>query len=122
MRCTGRPLGREEDSMVAIGVKGTTASSISREGSTHVREIPCFEDMAATERHSRRRRAEHARLQSARATPAPATTPGAIIEFAHVTKRYDGGTVALDDVSFSVVPGEFLFLVGQSGSGKSTTM
>jgi cell division transport system ATP-binding protein len=78
--------------------------------------------MAATERHSRRRREAHARLQTARATPAPATTPGAIVEFAHVTKAYEGGTVALDDVSFSVVPGEFLFLVGQSGSGKSTTM
>jgi len=77
--------------------------------------------MAATERHIRRRRRdEHAR--SASAAPAAATTPGAIVEFANVSMRYESGTTALDRVSFSVVPGEFLFLVGASGSGKSTTM
>ena len=78
--------------------------------------------MAATERHIRRRRrdaAEHAQRAS---MPAPARTPGAIVEFANVTKEYPGHTRALDSVSFSVVPGEFLFLVGASGSGKSTTM
>ena len=78
--------------------------------------------MAATERHIRRRRDAHARQVAASATPAPATHPGAIVEFAHVSKYYAGGTTALDDVSFSVMPGEFLFLVGASGSGKSTTM
>jgi cell division transport system ATP-binding protein len=78
--------------------------------------------MAATERNIRRRRDAHARHAAANAAPAPATTPGAIVEFANVSKHYDGGTTALDQVSFSVVPGEFLFLVGASGSGKSTTM
>jgi cell division transport system ATP-binding protein len=78
--------------------------------------------MAATERNIRRRRDAHARHSAASAAPAPATKPGAIVEFANVSKHYDGGTKALDQVSFSVVPGEFLFLVGASGSGKSTTM
>jgi cell division transport system ATP-binding protein len=78
--------------------------------------------MAATERHIRRRRDAHARQAAASAAPAPATNPAAIVEFSRVSKHYDGGTTALDDVSFSVVPGEFLFLVGASGSGKSTTM
>ncbi len=44
----------------------------------------------------------------------------AIIEFVDVTKEYAGGYKALDGVSFSVDPGEFVFVVGPSGAGKST--
>jgi cell division transport system ATP-binding protein len=75
--------------------------------------------MAATERHIRRR-AERA----AASTPAP-TPParsGAIIDFRGVSKRYSSGDIGLDGVSFAIEPGEFVFLVGASGSGKSTTM
>ena len=53
---------------------------------------------------------------------AASATPGAIVEFRDVSKRYDSGDVGLDRVSFAVQPGEFVFLVGASGSGKSTTM
>jgi len=48
--------------------------------------------------------------------------PGAVIEFQNVSKIYPSGDTGLDDVSFAIQPGEFVFLVGQSGSGKSTTI
>lgn len=42
------------------------------------------------------------------------------IEFINVTKTYDGNNNVLDDVSFSIDPGEFVFIIGHSGAGKST--
>ena len=75
--------------------------------------------MAATERHVRRR----AQREAASAPgPTPPANEGAIIDFRGVTKRYSSGDIGLDGVSFAVQPGEFVFLVGASGSGKSTTM
>jgi cell division transport system ATP-binding protein len=48
----------------------------------------------------------------------PAGKP--IIELRDVTKVYPGGHMALDRVSLAVDRGEFVFLVGPTGCGKST--
>jgi len=45
-----------------------------------------------------------------------------MLEVRHLTKIYDDGTKALKDVSFSVPDGEFLVVIGLSGSGKSTML
>lgn len=45
-----------------------------------------------------------------------------MIKFNAVTKRFGDGTVALDDVTFTVDHGEFVFITGHSGSGKTTLM
>ncbi|MDQ2052230.1 ABC transporter ATP-binding protein [Natronolimnohabitans sp. A-GB9] len=45
-----------------------------------------------------------------------------MITFEHVTKQYADGTVAIEDVSFTVEEGTTTVLVGPSGCGKTTTM
>jgi cell division transport system ATP-binding protein len=45
-----------------------------------------------------------------------------VIRFQHVFKSFPNGALALKDVSFHVSKGEFVFLTGHSGAGKSTIM
>ena len=45
-----------------------------------------------------------------------------MIRFQHVFKSFPNGALALKDVSFHVSKGEFVFLTGHSGAGKSTVM
>ncbi len=43
-----------------------------------------------------------------------------MIEAAHLSKQYGRGVYALRDLSISIDKGEFIFLTGASGAGKST--
>jgi cell division transport system ATP-binding protein len=67
-----------------------------------------------------------------RPIPAPArpvsaqgiNTPGAntVVDFRRVTKTYDSGDTGLELATFAIDRQEFVFLVGSTGSGKSTIM
>jgi cell division transport system ATP-binding protein len=63
-------------------------------------------------------------------TPTQRPAPGArrrppepdvpVVEFDDVSKVYDGGSVGLEQASMRIGRGEFVFLVGPTGCGKST--
>ena len=70
--------------------------------------------MAATERHIRRRTEPATPRQRVVGDP----VPGAVIDFRSVSKKYPSGDMGLEDATFAIHPGEFVFLVGSTGSGK----
>ena len=45
-----------------------------------------------------------------------------MIDFNNVKKSYPNGTLALDGVDLHIEDGEFVFIVGHSGAGKTTMM
>ncbi|MGH2878799.1 MAG: cell division ATP-binding protein FtsE [Solirubrobacteraceae bacterium] len=90
-------------------------------------------DLDRRERHERqsvRRRALPQRMRSAGAAqpaalptrPPTAPNPNTVVEFRGVTKRYDSGDTGLERATFAIDRQEFVFLVGSTGSGKSTIM
>src|ERR1700677_1854086 len=58
---------------------------------------------------------------AADAVPDIRNKPGPYISFSHVDKSF-GNFVVLENVSFSVLPGETLCILGRSGVGKSVSL
>ena len=85
--------------------------------------------MSASERQIRarhlpaaRRRAQAQPIQApARSADQPPDSRN-VIEFRNVCMHYPAGDIGLDGATFSVRRGEFVFIVGSTGSGKSTIM
>jgi ABC-type uncharacterized transport system ATPase subunit len=48
-------------------------------------------------------------------------TPSPIIHVTHLSKRFDD-ILAVNDLSFSVAPGEMVGLLGPNGAGKTTVL
>jgi cell division transport system ATP-binding protein len=77
-----------------------------------------------------RRRADSVAAKRTNPTPAarlkrPATRESdgtTVIEFRGVSIRYPSGDMGLDQATFAIDRGDFVFLVGSTGSGKSTVM
>jgi branched-chain amino acid transport system ATP-binding protein len=54
------------------------------------------------------------------ATSGPAGVP--LLEVSNLTIRYRNGAVGIQDVSFSVLPGQIVAVLGAAGAGKTTTV
>jgi cell division transport system ATP-binding protein len=87
--------------------------------------------MARSESKQRSRR-RHAPAYAGRLNQAPAPQPvrpqgppagqATVIEFRSVSKLYGSDAAGLDQATFAIDRGQFVFLVGSTGSGKSTLM
>jgi cell division transport system ATP-binding protein len=86
--------------------------------------------MANTDSRTRSRR-ETTRSDAARSyarqspnlkRPASQAGQNTVIEFRGVTKKYGTGAFGLDQATFAVDREDFVFLIGSTGSGKSTVM
>jgi cell division transport system ATP-binding protein len=78
--------------------------------------------MATSSQHRTRRSAAVAPSPHPTASSRPASTGPPVIEFRGVSKTYPSGDTGLEQATFSIDREEFVFLVGATGSGKSTVM
>ncbi len=86
--------------------------------------------MANTDSRSRSRRRTlrpdvartYGRQSSNLKRPAPVVGENTVIEFRGVTKKYGTGAYGLDQATFAIDREDFVFLIGSTGSGKSTVI
>jgi len=107
---------------VATAVQITLQQAVG-DGDTAGCPLPSEHLMApqnTTSARSRRRVTASGTRAPAAVAPSPAPA-GRVVDFRAVSKLYTGD-VGLDQATFSVDREEFVFLVGSTGSGKSTVM
>src|SRR5690242_13783483 len=86
--------------------------------------LRCGDPMATSSspQQRTRRRVQPAAAPGSQRPQRLAQTGPTVIEFRGVSKHYAAGDVGLDQATFSIDREEFVFLVGSTGSGKSTVM
>jgi cell division transport system ATP-binding protein len=85
--------------------------------------LRCPDPMATSSESQHRTARRGASAPATRVKRPQAGSAGpAVVEFRGVSKHYSGGDIGLDQATFSIDRGEFVFLVGSTGSGKSTVM
>src|SRR5215212_8037550 len=116
-RWIGSPFGAVEEVICGIGREDSGPVQWRLQGRRCGRERRCARLMSGHMATTEADIAARDELPGASSAPRPV-----VIEFARVTKLYPSGDTGVDDVSFTIRRGEFVFLVGSTGSGKSTLM
>jgi|CXWL01.1.fsa_nt_gi ABC-2 type transport system ATP-binding protein len=101
----------------ALAAAGTAATAIER-------ITPSLEDVFLARLAADASAASEAPAAPTSAAPgprAPSLSPALAVEVSGLTRRF-GAFVAVDDVSFSVQPGEVFGFLGPNGAGKTTTI
>jgi cell division transport system ATP-binding protein len=102
-------------------VQATFRARPSQELSTTLKKDARMPLLSRRQSAKRRRRSVEEHRPSPRRRPAPRSKGGPpIIDIRDATVVYPGGHVALERVSASIYRGEFAFVVGPTGCGKST--
>jgi ATP-binding cassette subfamily B protein len=105
-------------SVVMLITLANLISSLVQEISSRMYEI--FDNYGAVSRALGYLLVPHAIRDSPKATRLPRTANS--IRFEHITFRYPCGRFVIDQLDFTIKPGEKIGIVGVSGSGKSTIL
>jgi phospholipid/cholesterol/gamma-HCH transport system ATP-binding protein len=118
------PLKRDKHDVEASGSEGSSRVSDDTKIETAEETAPLNADVSADVAPVVEEFMDQAAQQNeaaAEAVPDVKNKPGPYISFEHVYKSF-GDLIVLEDVSFCVLPGETLCILGRSGVGKSVSL
>ncbi len=125
-RTEDKPLSEKKDKRNVVETNDGEGAEHLSDGSmsSAVADSPLVADVSADVAPAIEEFIDQAAQQNeaaAEAVPDVKNKPGPYIAFEHVYKSF-GSLVVLDDVSFCVLPGETLCILGRSGVGKSVSL